>query len=165
MANEGVRTFSEEERRELCAWVEAFGGHVRSRDFAAASLLFDDDVVSFSSLRDVVVGLGDLVAEQWKQVWPSIDGFWFDTKRLHAFVSPDRCLAVVAVTWSSTGFDESGHPFDRPGRATIVLGRADLRGPWRGVHAHFSLNRGVPQRSFRPPRPLAAPGQPAPPGP
>jgi ketosteroid isomerase-like protein len=138
---------SEGEHAQLRAWVETFGRHVRRREFAEAATLFDADVVSFSSLRDVVVGLPELVESQWKQVWPSIEGFRFETESLRAFVSLDRCLAVVAVTWASTGFDASAQPFDRPGRATIILGR-EPPAPWRGIHAHFSLNRGVPQSSF-----------------
>jgi ketosteroid isomerase-like protein len=37
-------------------------------------------------------------------------------------------------------------PFDRPGRATIVLARQP-DGRWLGVHSHMSLARGVPQDS------------------
>jgi ketosteroid isomerase-like protein len=138
---------TEAQRAELVAWVETFGEHVRRREFDAAAGQFDTAVVSFSSLRDVVVGLSDLVAEQWKHVWPSIERFRFDTDGLEAFVSPDGGLAAVAVTWTSTGFDREGEPFDRPGRATLVLGR-EPAAPWRGIHAHFSLDRGVPQMSY-----------------
>jgi ketosteroid isomerase-like protein len=138
---------SDAEHAQLRAWVETFGGHVRRREFDEAAKLFDGEVVSFSSLRDVVVGLPGLIDSQWKQVWPSIERFHFETESLRSFVSPDGWLAVVAVTWNSTGFDPNGQPFDRPGRATLVLGR-EPPAPWRGIHAHFSLNRGVPQRSF-----------------
>jgi ketosteroid isomerase-like protein len=138
---------TESQRAELIAWVETFGEHVRRREFEAAAEQFDAGVVSFSSLRDVVVGLPELVEEQWKQVWPSIEAFRFDTDRLEAFVSPDGGLAAVAVTWTSTGFDRDGETFDRPGRATLVLGR-QAPAAWHGVHAHFSLNRGVPQMSY-----------------
>ncbi|HEY7043575.1 MAG TPA: hypothetical protein VH419_07905 [Nocardioidaceae bacterium] len=131
--------------REIADWVTTFGGHVRRREFADAAEQFDPAVVSFSSLRDVVVGLDDLIEHQWQHVWPTIDGFEFDVDALHAFISPDRCLAVAAVTWTSTGFDAEGDPFDRPGRATLVLGRDRPSAPWHGIHAHFSLNRGVPQ--------------------
>jgi len=41
---------------------------------------------------------------------------------------------------------EDGTPFDRPGRATIVLARQP-DGRWLGVHSHMSLARGVPQDS------------------
>jgi ketosteroid isomerase-like protein len=49
--------------------------------------------------------------------------------------------------WTSTGFYEDGMPFDRPGRATIVLARQP-DGRWLGVHSHMSLARGVPQDSY-----------------
>ena len=138
---------TEEERAELVSWVETFGDHVRRREFEDAAVQFDREVVSFSSLRDVVVGLPELMGSQWRQVWPTIEAFRFDTSSLHAFISPDGRLAVVAVTWTSVGFDRDGQPFDRPGRATIALGR-EPHGSWHGIHAHFSLNRGVPQMSF-----------------
>ena len=139
-----------EERDEIRAWLELFGGHVRRREFMQAARLFDSDVLSFSSLRDVVVGLDALVDEQWRMVWPVIEGFRFDMESLHVFGSVDGRMAVVAVTWTSTGFDRGGREFERPGRATIALGRDAFPGPWLGVHAHFSLNRGVPQQSFGP---------------
>ena len=137
-----------QERAELTEWVREFGGHVRGRRFGDAALLFDPSVVSFSSLRDVVVGLDVLIDEQWRHVWPMIEDFAFDLDSMHALVSLDRSLAVAAVTWTSTGFDADGASFARPGRATLVLGKDGQGADWRCLHAHFSLNRGVPQRSF-----------------
>ena len=60
--------------------------------------------------------------------------------------SPDALMAVAIAPWSSTGFHQDGTPFDRPGRATIVLARQP-DGRWLGVHSHMSLARGVPQDS------------------
>jgi ketosteroid isomerase-like protein len=114
--------------------------------------MFDDSVVSFSSLRDVVIGLDVLVDQQWRYVWPTIEDFHFEVDSLQALVSPDGSLAAVAVTWASTGFAGDGTPFPRPGRTSLVLARPDGADEWRCVHAHFSLYRGVPQQSFgRPP--------------
>jgi ketosteroid isomerase-like protein len=137
-----------QEREELAAWVRTFGDHVRARRFDDAEVMFDRSVVSFSSLRDVVVGLDVLVDQQWRFVWPTIEEFHFDVGSMHALVSPDGALAAVAVTWTSTGFDAGGRPFPRPGRASLVLARPASEEAWRCVHAHFSLNRGIPQQSF-----------------
>ena len=137
-----------QDQDELAAWVATFGDHVRARRFDDAEVMFDRSEVSFSSLRDVVVGLDVLVDQQWRHVWPTIDEFRFDVESMHALVSPDGALAVVAVTWTSTGFDAGGLPFPRPGRASLVLARPAPGETWRCVHAHFSLNRGVPQQSF-----------------
>ena len=111
--------------------------------------MFDRSVVSFSSFRDVVVGLDVLTHQQWRQVWPTIEEFRFEVD-VDARAPSRRTarLAVVAVTWTSTGFDADGTPFPRPGRATLVLARPAPGESWRCVHAHFSLNRGVPQQSF-----------------
>ena len=69
-------------------------------------------------------------------------------------------MAWGAAVWSSTGFHEDGAAFDRPGRATVALERrpeAPVEGtkgagqtsrPWLAVHTHFSLNPGVPPRTF-----------------
>ena len=53
--------------------------------------------------------------------------------------SADGNSATGIITWNSRGFDESGAPFPRPGRATIVLARADAAAPWKGMHTHFSV--------------------------
>jgi ketosteroid isomerase-like protein len=137
-----------QEREQLAEWVLTFGDHVRTRRFDDAEVMFDRSVVSFSSLRDVVVGLDVLVDQQWRFVWPTIEEFRFDVGSMHALLSPDGALAAVAVTWTSTGFDADGRPFPRPGRASLVLARQAPGEAWRCVHAHFSLNRGVPQQSF-----------------
>ena len=76
--------------------------------------------------------------------------FRFNGDALQCLVSPDRIMACAAVTFSSTGFDQAGEPFDRPGRATIALNQAGPDAPWRATHIHFSLNMGVPQESFSP---------------
>lgn len=132
----------------LRAWVDEFSGHVEACRFDEAAVLFDPDVVSFSSFKDVVVGIDQFVDEQWRQVWPTMTGFRLETEAMRPLVSPDRLMATVIVTWASTGYAEDGTPFDRPGRCTIVLRRDGLDAPWRGVHGHFSLRRGVPQQSF-----------------
>lgn len=137
----------------MLSWVDEFGGHVHRCEFEHAARQFDDGIVSFSSRRDVVVGLTELVEDQWRHVWPSISGFRFESEAMRTFVSPERRQAIVAVTWTSTGYHEDGAAFDRPGRATIVLARETVAAPWRGIHTHFSLHRGVPQQSFGSPRP------------
>jgi hypothetical protein len=66
---------------------------------------------------------------------------------MQVVVSPDRLLAVAITGWDSTGIDEQGDRFERPGRATVVLRRASITDSWVGLHTHFSLGLGVPQKS------------------
>jgi len=54
--------------------------------------------------------------------------------------SPDDAIAIAIAPWTSTGFHEDGTPFDRPGRATIVLARQP-NNRWIGVHSHMSRAR------------------------
>jgi ketosteroid isomerase-like protein len=91
-----------------------------------------------------VSGLDHLAANQWRNVWPYIENFTFDLGRLHGNASGD--VAWAAVPWTSTGFDQEGRAFDRPGRATVTF--AHREGRWLAVHTHFSLNPGTPARSF-----------------
>ena len=63
--------------------------------------------------------------------------------KLHGDIAEDRAWA--AVPWTSTGFDENGTAFDRPGRATVTFRRDGAR--WLGVHTHFSLKPGTPPRT------------------
>jgi hypothetical protein len=44
---------------------------------------------------------------------------------------------------------QDGTPYDRPGRATVVLVRANTDAPWLAQHTHLSLFRDVPTRSLK----------------
>lgn len=144
----GLKDERPEDQRSLREWVDRFSGYVANLEFASAAAMMDPEVVSFSTFRDVVTGIDQFVEDQWRKVWPTIDGFRFESENMRFTVSPDRRMAAVAVTWTSTGFTEEQEPFDRPGRCTFVLARDSVRGDWYGVQGHFSLYRGVPQQSF-----------------
>ena len=126
-------------------WLETFSGHVRNVDYAAAHPLWHPDVVTFGTHRDVVRGVATTIETQWNNVWPKTADFRFDLAQTHVMAAADGTLAVVITPWTSTGFNEDGTRFDRPGRATIVFHRTDEG--WRVVHSHMSLHRGVPQAS------------------
>ncbi|MEO8266278.1 MAG: Rieske 2Fe-2S domain-containing protein [Ilumatobacteraceae bacterium] len=133
------------DQQSVKAWVDGWGAEVAAVDLAAARVRFADDVSAFGTHADVVVGRDSLEAEQWAQVWPAIEDFYFLTDEMQVLVSPDRLQAVAVVGWTSTGIDQAGNRFDRPGRATLVLHRQSIDGLWLGSHTHFSLGRGVPQ--------------------
>ncbi len=137
----------------IAAWFDRWSGLVAAVDFAPARALFADDVVAFGTFQHHLRGLDALEAEQWRQVWPTIEDFRFETDTLVSEISPDRMMAYGAIMWSSTGLAEDGSRFERPGRCTVVLRRAAVDAPWLGIHTHFSLGRGVPQKSHgkRPP--------------
>lgn len=115
-----------------------------ARDLDAAESLFAPDVASFGTKATVVEGLAQLRKHQWEKIWPNIDDFSMLTDEIRA--SSDGALAWGMVPWTSTGFDEKGTPYPRPGRATAVLARRD--GVWLCIHTHFSLAPGTPQQSF-----------------
>ncbi len=138
---------AEELTESVRTWVAAWGQEVAALDFAAGRARFSDDVVAFGTKAHVVTGLDALYEQQWSQVWPTIEDFAFLVDELEVLASPDELQAVAVCPWTSTGFAEDGTRFDRPGRATIVLRRAGPQAPWQGVHTHFSLVPGVPQRS------------------
>lgn len=129
------------------AWLLEWQEYIAKLDEGAARLLFHPDVIGFGTTKDVIVGLEDLVENQWLATWPTMDRFVFDTDTMHIALGPDRQLACVATIWHSIGFDPDGSSFDRAGRATILLARRSLSTEWRSLHTHFSLNRGVPQLS------------------
>ena len=128
----------------VAAWIEAWGREVAAADIRSGRQRFAPGLVAFGTHADVVVGRDAVEAEQWAKIWPAIDGFQFEIDRLRVIVSPDRLLAVAIVPWRSTGIGPEGRPFDRPGRATVVLERPVVGAPWAGTHTHFSLARGVP---------------------
>jgi ketosteroid isomerase-like protein len=131
----------------IAGWFQRWGPLVASVDFVPARDLFDPQVVGFGTFQDHVRGVAGLETDQWRRVWPTIEEFRFATETMVAEVSPDRLMAYAAILWTSTGLAEDGTRFDRPGRCTVVLRRAAPGAPWLGIHTHFSLARGVPQRS------------------
>ena len=93
-------------------------------------------------------GLDALEAGQWRSIWPTIKEFKFLTDNVDAIISEDRLMCYAAVLWSSVGVRENGEHYDRPGRATVALKRADVNAPWRGYHTHFSEFPQERQKSF-----------------
>lgn len=120
---------------ELRDWLEAFAACVRAQDFDGARPMIAEEVVSFGTKAAMVVGRENLIAEQWRQIWPTIAGFTFDLNTLHCHRAADTAWAVL--TWTSQGLRPDGTPFPRPGRATFTFARRD--GRWLATHTHFSL--------------------------
>jgi ketosteroid isomerase-like protein len=140
----------EADRASVLAWVDAWGEQVAGAKMTEARDRFDPAVSGFGTHSDVLRGLDDLFTNQWSRVWPTIEDFVFHTHDADVLVSGDRCQAVAVLGWGSTGLHADGSTFDRPGRATLVLVRDDIDTPWRGIHTHFSLARGVPSVSHGP---------------
>ena len=142
-----------DDRDSITGWFEEWVKCIASLDFVRARTLFAPEVVGFGTYSDILDGIDDLERRQWRMVWPAIAGFRFDLAGLWVEVSPDRRLGHAAVGWTSTGTNEEGQPFPRPGRCTVALRRADLDSAWLGTHTHFSLARGTPPVSH--PRPAS----------
>ena len=130
---------------EVRDWLDRFAACVRQVDYAARPF-WHPDIVIFGTYQELVKSLSAWIERQWDNVWPRTAEFRFDLANTMVMASPDSAIAVAITPWTSTGFHENGVPFDRPGRATIVLARQP-DGRWLGVHSHMSLARGVPQDS------------------
>jgi ketosteroid isomerase-like protein len=124
--------------KQLEAWLEAFAERVRQVDPAGARSLFAPSLRGFGTRVFDADGRDAVEREQWRHVWPSTRGFGFELDALSVWLSPDARLASVAVPWRSTGISPDGTPFERRGRATLVLSRAG--GAWLGLHTHFSVD-------------------------
>lgn len=120
---------------ELRDWLEAFAACVRTQDFDGARPMIAKEVVSFGTKAAMVVGRENLIAQQWRHIWPTIQGFTFDLDTLHWHRADDTAWAVL--TWTSQGLRPDGTPFPRPGRATFTFIRRDAT--WLATHTHFSL--------------------------
>ena len=126
-------------------WVAAWGAEVAAVDMTAARQRFADDVVAFGTYAEAVQGLDQLEADQWRNIWPTISAFAFRLDELTVIASADASQVVAIVPWDSVGRDTAGSPFERPGRATIVLRRSPAGDRWIGVHTHFSLAPARPE--------------------
>ena len=129
-------------------WFLEWEKFVQKKQYSSALQFFENDVVSFGTWMDVVEGLDQLKINQWENIWPTISGFKFLTDTLFIQLSPDKLFANSILTWTSLGYHKDGTSFERSGRATVILKRSSLNCQWKGIHTHFSLNRGVPQQSF-----------------
>jgi ketosteroid isomerase-like protein len=125
-------------------WFRTWEGYVRAVDFDSARQLFDPNVASFGTHAEIVFGIDHLVAQQWSAIWPAISNFRFLVDRLHGEIT--GTYAWAAVPWTSTGYNQDGTAFDRPGRATVTLRHDGIR--WLGLHTHFSLKPGLPPRTY-----------------
>lgn len=136
------------DRAAIKTWFDDWGQMVAERRFEDARALFHADVIGFGTWMDLVEGQENLEAKQWRSIWGTIRDFRHETERtLKVLTSPDRLTASGLVTWTSTGFDEAGAPYERPGRTTALFVRDAVDGPWLAIHTHVSLFRGVPQQS------------------
>ncbi|MCP5156133.1 MAG: nuclear transport factor 2 family protein [Ectothiorhodospiraceae bacterium] len=125
---------------------ERLGRYCARVDYDAAEVLFAPDVMSFGTRATVVSGLEPLRRNQWQGIWGNISDFRILLEQVHA--TGDASLAWGMAPWTSTGYDVDGHPFERPGRATVVLERRD--DGWRAIHTHFSLAPGTPPTTHGP---------------
>jgi len=125
--------------REIIAWLQEFEAACRGRDFAAGRRMFAPEALAFGTYATAVRGLENIEREQWRNVWPRINGFRFEE---HPTIHAAADSAWIAAEWSSEATGQDGRPFRRPGRGTFVLARRD--GRWLCVHSHFSL---LPSRS------------------
>ena len=132
-------------RAEVADWFRHLERCVRAIDFDGARPIFAEEAVGFGTFGAMLDGLDALVAGQWQQIWPNIEGFTFDLDSLR--FGADGALVWAICRWDSIGHGADGSTFDRPGRATVILERRD--GTLKALHTHFSLV----------PRPLPPGGQ------
>jgi ketosteroid isomerase-like protein len=120
---------------EIEAWLRAFAGAVRDRDYATGGSLFASDVIAFGTVAERAVGIETLAARQWRVVWETTRDFDFDYGSVRCEVVGDRAWATSL--WTSTADKGPDAGAQRSGRASLVLARDGAR--WRAVHSHFSL--------------------------
>ena len=130
------------DRAALEAWLLRWTACIATDDRDAARDLFDPLVLGFGTVAVRADGLEDLLRSQWGRVWCRTRGFRFLLETLSCWHGDG--LHSLAVQWESTGLAaDSGEPFLRRGRATVVLcGRGD---GLRAVHTHFSVDP-LPER-------------------
>lgn len=125
-------------------WFAKLSENCASVDYAATHMIFADDVASFGTKATIVTGLEPLQKNQWEGIWPNISDFRVDLESVHGGGNDNQAWGMAV--WNSTGYDEDGNAFERPGRATVVLQRRE--GVWLSIHTHFSLVPGTPPRTY-----------------
>jgi ketosteroid isomerase-like protein len=136
-------------RDEVLGWFRQLERCVRAVDYDGARPIFAEEAVGFGTYGAMLDGLDALVAGQWVNIWPNIQGFTFDAETLR--FGADGAVVWGICRWDSVGKDPDGTEYDRPGRATVILTRRD--GQLKALHTHFSL-RPSPDLTARPTRPV-----------
>jgi ketosteroid isomerase-like protein len=129
-------------------WFQKLQLCIQTVDFVGSRSLFADDIITFGTFSAFTLGRAATEQEQWRHVWGHIDQFRWRLDDLRTIISGDRLTAVGMAVFESTGYSEGGKAFDRPGRATMVLGRRAVGEEWVAQHTHVSLFPGTPSRSF-----------------
>jgi hypothetical protein len=145
---EGTMSAPDEDVALVRRWFQRLQLHVQAVDFVGARPLFAENLITFGTFNPFTIGREASEEEQWRTVWGRIDHFRWRLDDLRTLFSQDRLTGVGMAVFDSTGYSEDGVPYDRPGRATVVLGRGAVCEEWIGQHMHVSLFRGVPSRSF-----------------
>ena len=84
----------------------------------------------------------DVLADQLLTAYADRAPEWFDANEIRVKVG-GRMMAKRIM-----GKASFAKIMDRSGQIQLFLQRDSLDAPWLGTHTHFSLARGVPQRSF-----------------
>jgi len=135
-------------KAEILDWLERFAACVREVDYAAAYPFWHPRIIAFGTVQALVEGLEPFRDRQWESVWPRTSDFRFPPEAARVLASADGSLAVAIAPFTSTGYAPDGTPFDRPGRATLILMPNPGAGEgWLAVHSHMSLAKGVPPDS------------------
>ena len=143
---------TQQDRESLTVWLDGFSTEIQTLDYETARKRFVQDVTTFSTHKNIVSNLDEFGHDQWRHVWHTSTGFHWATAEMRFGTSPDRLMAWIAVPCASTGYQEDGTAFDRPGRGSLVLARESLDAPWLGLHVHVSLRHGVQAKSYGKPK-------------
>jgi ketosteroid isomerase-like protein len=125
-------------------WFSLLSRYCAAIDYESTQAIFAPDVMSFGTKAKIVSGLEPLQKNQWEGIWPNIKDFQIEMDTVHGGGEGNQAWGIA--TWTSTGFDEAGQAFPRPGRATVILERRE--DVWLAVHTHFSLAPGTPPRTY-----------------
>lgn len=126
---------------KVLQWLREWESLINAQDFEAARRLFAEDVVSFGTYSEIMAGLADLEARQWRVIWPTITDFSFEDPKIITS-GDDPGTAIVISLWRSKGRTQDNGWYARRGRATLVL-KFDGR-QLTCVHSHLSMEPGIP---------------------
>ena len=122
-------------------WLAEWERLINAVDFAGARAYFAENVVSFGTYADVLQGLDQLEALQWRKIWPTITDFKFEEPKILLF-EDDPGIVTIVVLWHSRGKTTNDRWYRRKGRATLVL--KDGKDGLRCIHSHLSMEPGIP---------------------
>lgn len=132
---------------EIKAWLTGFEDCVNSQNYPRVRELFSEMARYYGIHVAYTNQIDAIIDDEFKKEWPFITDFKWGSDNRVVFEAENPYLGAIFLNWKAIGYTANGDKFNRFGRATLLFIKAG-GSPIRCYHCHFTLNPGVPFRTY-----------------